>query len=254
MTDTPIPGVPTQLTSANNQLNITGAAAPYTVIFPAGVDSANPCGVRNVGLETQLVTMEPAPGDVIWDWKNQTGQTSFPAILESGKSAMFCFYPAMGWVPYLFESPNIIELWQATPITGIGTPSVVQWTFVPLSATQTPTFFTEAAGVFTYARPARYSVSVTFSLEMAFVAAANNVDATYSVDLEDVAVVDPSLFIRDLNSFQSTRSGNFPVSGRGSGIIQGTQGDTYRVLANLEANTGAMTVDIDAGLLQFEIS
>lgn len=254
MTDIPIPGVPTQLTYANNQLNITGAAAPYTVVMPAGVDSANPCGVRNLGASALIVDFEPAVGDFFWNWKTQAQTTTVAAILEPGKSAMFVFYAPMGWAPYIYDSPTIVEAWQATPITTIGAPSVIQWTFFPLLAGQVPLFFTEAAGVFTYARTPRYKVSVTVDVEMAFIAAANNTDATYTVDFEDVVVIDASIFIRSRNSTQSTRIGNFPVSGQGSGNVFGTLGDTYRVTANLDANTGAMSVDLDQALLKFAVT
>ncbi|GAG51592.1 unnamed protein product, partial [marine sediment metagenome] len=178
----PTPGVPFDIPYAGVQMNLTGAASPYTMNMPAGVDSAIPTGIRNVSDAILAVTFNAAAGQYFWDYRTQTQVATTIMIIEEGGSAMFVYFADLGWAPFLVEPATITELWAATPIVGIGVPSVIQWTFQPLFPAQTPYFYTEAAGVFTYAPGISLSTDVSITVEMDFNAAAGNTDATYSVD------------------------------------------------------------------------
>lgn len=174
-------------------------------------------------------------------------------VMWSQASVIIWRYDGTSWL--LMSAAAIdpwVEVWQATPIASIGTPSTVQWTFVPFFPGQQPLLLTEVAGVFTYQPTNGITIQVAVDVEMAFDSAAGNEDATYAVDFTEVLASSPALFVRMVNSFQTSRAGNFPVSGSSSGVFPAVQGDDYRVTAELvTASSGSINVDLDGGLLTF---
>ena len=146
------------------------------------------------------------------------------------------------------------ESWEATPILGIGTPSVIQWTFAPLFPGQTPQVFSHASGVFTYEAADTVDVHVDIAVEVNFAPGGNNSECGYNIDFEDVVATGQSRFLRMLNELVFARAGNFANSNSGLGIVEPVTGDTYRVIADETLSVGGGTqTDLTAGLLIFTI-
>ena len=139
------------------------------------------------------------------------------------------------------------ELWQATPVTNMSG-QTIQWTFVPLAPGQTPQLFTHSAGEFTPLTEANARCDIRFEVDQ--ILAVNNAD----VDLDFTPIMTGTglfIFPRIIDSFAHSRSGTFPSSKIGGGLLSLTPSDSFRIDCS-SAGTGGSTVDMTAGILLFE--
>ena len=233
---------------ARDYVQVDTTTGDKTITLPASPNVNDRVGVYKIGTSDTGVVVVDAGTNTIIPATSVVFSLTQAALINATATAIWR-WDGTRWFP---ESRahvgGILDIWSATPIVGISpVGQTIQWTYVPRYTGQTPSLFTESAGVFTAQVVAGIDVSTPG--EWTHVIAANNSDTELSI--ESVFSGAGLNFYAGINQpFSHARAASFTQSGSADGLFVVVAADTLSFTAT-GLGSGASTVDLDELTLFF---
>lgn len=230
-----------------------GVNAPYSfTLMPrtqaetVARDNASIVFVPRSGVFDPMTLVADA-GDTILDPRTKNVVTSLNMVAGGQPFALAYFLPTRQW--FFTNDPEITyaELWEATPVIGIGGVTI-QWTHVAVKGGDIPRLFSYAAGVFTSIIQTPITIRFVLQLTNDMVLVGNNSDVEWSYT-PVYSGLSPLNMFPITDAFAHSRAGTFSRSHYISNLQTFSLGDTLSIVG---ATTGD-TVDLTDGNLFLDV-
>ena len=240
--DIPLPQNTNYNANAGEFIRIDTSLGNITVTLPASPNAGDTITIVKESLDANQIIIDGGVNLV---------ETPFNAIVLDTNAILYDVGARSTWMwtgtSWIIKSSAkiaaIVELWSATPIIDVGTDQIINFTFQPLYAGQTPILATFSVGTFTLQFVS--SLAVQISCKWDFVATGNNVDSIAEFRMSHSDPVGKAFLPSIAGSFATPRSGVFISSGSQVGTVVSIPNDTFQILGTAINSSPQMSVDLE---------